>query len=104
MTSNLFPWATLNNTVDANIVIGVDGNTTIWNATTKPGGYMLPGPTDVRPPMAPIVSAAQLAWATGAGVAAARFVAADPIGLAALKALGERWEQIPVGQGPRPAV
>ena len=60
MTSNLFPWATLNNTVDANIVIGVDGNTTIWNATTKPGGYMLPGPTDVRPPMAPIVSAAQL--------------------------------------------
>ena len=104
------PGATLNNTVDANIVIGADGNATIWNANTMPGGYMLPGPTDVGPPVAP--SAAQLGWTSDAGIAAAGFVAADPIGgldfslapgSAALKALGERWEQIPAGQGPRPA-
>lgn len=89
-------------------MIDADGNATLWNATTMPGGYMLPGPHDVGPPMA--LSAAQLGWTTDAGIVAAGFVAADPIGSldftlapgsTALKALGKRWEQIPAGQGPR---
>lgn len=102
------PGATINNTVNANIVIGADGNATIWNATIMPGGYMLPGPHDVGPPMAP--SLQQLGWTTEA-MASAGFVANDPVEAldfrlaqtsAALKALGTNWEQIPVGQGPRP--
>jgi hypothetical protein len=60
-------------------VIDADGNATLWNATTMPGGYMLPSPHDVGPPMAP--SAAQLGWTTDAGIVAAGFVAADPIGV-----------------------
>jgi hypothetical protein len=93
--------------VNANIVIGADGNATIWNATTMPGGYVLPGMHDVGPPMA--LSAAQLGW-TGAAVASVGFVVSDPVGALdfrlapggpALKALGSKWEQIPRGQGPR---
>ena len=102
------PGATVNNTVDSNLVIGADGNATLWNATEMPGGYMLPGQMDIGPPV--LSSPHQRGWC-GASLAAAGFVAADPIGsldfrLAAdsraLKALGSGWEQIPPGQGPRP--